>query len=89
MAAGLGWVILGYNGTGRARRGVSGALHPQSAIAGLNSPPRGGGVGSAPAGVVLKAGSRAVWSCEPREVREEAAVSGKPGVPRQTWPESA
>lgn len=29
-----------YNNIGRARRGVSGALYPQTATAGLNSHPR-------------------------------------------------
>ena len=70
-----------YNERGRARRGVSGALYPQSAIAGLNSPPRGRVVGSAPDAPALTTGSRAARAREPRQVRKEAAVSGSPGVP--------
>ena len=71
----------GYNDRGRARRGVSGALYPQSAIAGLNSPPRGRVIGSAPDAPALTTGSRAARAREPRQVRKEAAVSGSPGVP--------
>ena len=70
-----------YNDGGRARRGVSGALYPQSAIAGLNSPPRGRVIGSAPDAPALTTGSRAARAREPRQVRKEAAVSGLPGVP--------
>ena len=70
-----------YNEGGRARRGVSGALYPQSAIAGLNSPPRGRVIGSAPDAPALTTGSRAARAREPRQVRKEAAVSGLPGVP--------
>ncbi len=76
-----------YNDRGRARRGVSGALYPQSAIAGSNSPPRGRGVGSAPSALALTIGSHAARVCEPRQVRKEAAVNGLPGVPWQTWSE--
>ena len=58
------WVVTGrrcrYNGGGGARRGCSGALYPQSAVAGLNSPPRGRVVGSAPGrACVSTTGSRA------------------------------
>ena len=76
-----------YNERGRARWGVSGALNPQSAIAGSNSPPRGRGVGSAPSALALTTGSYAARVCEPRQVRKEAAVNGPPGVPWQTWSE--
>ena len=70
-----------YNDLGRARRGVSGALYPQSAIAGLNSPPRGRVVGSAPDAPALTTGSRAARAREPRQVRKETAVNGSSGVP--------
>jgi len=77
----LGGPLYRYNDRGRARRGVSGALYPQSATAGSNSPPRGRGVGSAPSASALTIGSYAARVCEPRQVRKEAAVSGPPGVP--------
>jgi hypothetical protein len=56
----------------RARRGGSGALHPQSALAGPNSPPRGVRSRSLRR---LGLGSRAVSACEPGQVRKEAALS--------------
>ena len=60
----------------RARRGCSGALYPQSALAGLNSLSRGKGLGvSAPYGASM-AGSRAMSTREPGQVRKEAALSG-------------
>src|ERR1019366_7246648 len=74
-------------GGGRARRGVSGALYPQSAIAGSNSPPRGRVAGSAPISAALMAGYCAARAREPRQVRKEAALSGPPGVPQPIWPE--
>jgi len=40
--------IAYYYVSGRARRGTSGALYPQSAIAGSNSPSRSGPLGLAP-----------------------------------------
>ncbi len=66
----------------RAKRGGSGALHPQSAIAGLKSRPRLVAVGSVVAEAALRAGSRATETREPRQVRKEAAVSGPFRVPR-------
>src|SRR4051812_46396804 len=66
----------------RARRGASGALYPQPAIAGLNSHPRSITVWSGPHRVALM-----VWSCaavtrEPRQIRKEAAVNGNHWVPQ-------
>ena len=66
---------------GRARRGASGALYLQSAIAGLNSQLR------SPAGkdlVVMDSGvfgTNAMQIYEPRQVRKEAAVSRPLHVP--------
>src|SRR5919106_1828611 len=67
---------------GRARRGTSGALHPQSATAGLNSRSR-----SSPSALhhrrpTSRVGSRAAKIREPRQVRKEAAVSDHLRVPR-------
>ena len=58
----------------RARRGGSGALNPQSALAGLNSPPRGS-LRSLRRSGRRWFGSRAVSACEPGQVRKEAALS--------------
>ena len=71
-----------YNVFYRARRGGSGALYPQTAIAGLNSCPRHVSVKSVMLQSALKIGSCAIQNREPRQVREEAAVSGPLGVPR-------
>ncbi len=57
--------------TGCARRGVSGALYPKSAYAGLNSRSRilnGNTVG-------CSTGRHATGNHEPRQIREEAAIS--------------
>ena len=60
----------------RARRGCSGALYPQSALAGLNSLPREAASGvSAPIAASM-AGSRPMSAREPGQVRKEAALSG-------------
>ena len=60
----------------RARRGCSGALYPQSALAGLNSLPReAASVVSAPIAASM-AGSRPMSAREPGQVRKEAALSG-------------
>ena len=60
----------------RARRGCSGALYPQSALAGPNSLSRGRAFRvSAPLAASM-AGSRAVSAREPGQVRKEAALSG-------------
>jgi hypothetical protein len=66
----------------RARRGGSGALYPQSAIAGLNSCPRHESVKSVMLQSTMTIGSCATQNCEPRQIREEAAVSGPLGVPQ-------
>ncbi len=59
----------------RARRGGSGALNPQSALAGLNSLPREDRSGRS-AGLRRRwCGSRAVPAREPGQVRKEAALS--------------
>ena len=62
----------------RARRGCSGALNPQSALAGLNSLPRDAASGvSAPVAASM-AGSRAMSAREPGQVRKEAALQRSP-----------
>ena len=66
---------------GRARRGDSGALYPQSAIAGLNSCLELTLV-SLVLSVVLRIRPCATVSCEPRQVRKEAAVSSAFCVPQ-------
>jgi len=71
-----------YNVHYRARRGGSGALYPQSAIAESNSCPRHANVRSVMCQSTMKIGSCAIRNREPRQVREEAAVSGAPGVPQ-------
>ena len=60
-------IVLG----GCARRGVSGALDPKSAYAGLNSLLR---VFLEPSGT-CQIGRHATDSHEPRQVRKEAAIS--------------
>src|SRR5690606_40839846 len=62
--------------------GGSGALYPQSAIAGLNSLPRSHRFGVRSLQVALRAGSCATGPREPRQVRKEAAVSESSRVPR-------
>ena len=66
----------------RARRGASGALYPQSALAGLNPRPRPGRSGAAARHEALKVGSCATPDREPGQVRKEAAVSGAWWVPQ-------
>ena len=56
------------------KRGTSGALYPQSALAGLNSCPRSRQLRIPPLLRVLKAGPCAAECYEPRQVRKEAAV---------------
>ena len=64
-----------YNiATGRARRGASGALYPQSATAGLNSLLRPAPFWDCFGKAALKAGSCAAGNFEPRQIREEATV---------------
>src|SRR5712691_2538475 len=65
----------------RARWGASGALNPQPALAGpmlAFGPP----VRDRPGNGASKAGSRATSTCEPRQDRKVAAVSGPWWVPR-------
>ena len=66
----------------RAGRGVSSALYPKSAIAGSIACLRVLSGGVCPRRKVLRAGSEATEAREPRQVREEAAVSGSVRV---TW----
>ncbi len=60
----------------RARRGDSGALYSQSALARPNSPSRGARLGSRLHPGCRWVGSRAVSVREPGQVRKEAALSG-------------
>ena len=62
---------LVYPIAGCARRGVSGALYPKSAYAGLNSHSRV----LFRTGVDHPTGRRATGGHEPRQVRKEAAIS--------------
>jgi len=66
---------------GRARWGASGALNPQSAIAGLNPSFEAGPLGRCLVAMVLKVGSHAAQTCEPRQVRKEATVNEALWVP--------
>ncbi len=63
-------------GMDRARWGVSGALHLQSALAGLNPLSRVSVSGVSASIVASMAGSRAVLARESGQVRKEAALSG-------------
>ena len=67
---------------GRARWGASGALYPQSALAGFTSLSRGSAPRDDLDRAAQKAGSCAAEACEPRQVRKEAAVSN---LLRVTW----
>lgn len=71
-----------YNVKYRAKRGGSGALYSQSAIARLNSHPRCGDFMVCLNGVVLTPGSCATGTHEPCQIRKEAAVSGHFCVPQ-------
>ena len=73
-ARGCARLALGSD-SDRARRGVSGALNPQSALAGLNSLPRGFPSRSPRRLRRRWLGSRAVSAREPGQVRKEAALS--------------
>ena len=73
-----------YYAVDRARRGAAGALYPKSGICGAD------GTIAACVHPILACGGdvegpslRAAEPCEPRQVREEAAVSGKLWVPRR------
>jgi hypothetical protein len=65
----------------RARRGASGALYPQSAIAGSNSTLEACSHRVCLSYSSLKTGFYAAEPCEPRQVRKEAAVSSQLRVP--------
>jgi hypothetical protein len=69
-------------GLGRARRGVSGALYLQSAIAGLNSCNEAFLFRVWLLQVTKTAGSCAMETYEPRQARKGAAVSRPFHVPR-------
>ena len=75
-------VLRYYADCGRTRWGTSGALYPQSALAGLNPLFRPLALRDYRGWTVLKAGSCAAEACEPRQVREEAAVSNPFWVPQ-------
>ncbi len=64
---------------GRARRGASGALYPQSATAGLNAHLRSQPTEFCPSHPALKTGSRAAQACEPRQIRKKATVNSHHG----------
>src|SRR5207244_13557826 len=66
----------------RAKRGGSGALHPQSALAGPNPRPRGWASGPVRRWKASMARSRAVSAREPGQIREEAALSDTAHAPR-------
>src|SRR6476469_9041936 len=66
----------------RARRGISGALYSQSALARPNPRLRGWALGPVRRLKVLILRSRAVVACEPGQVREEAALSDTDHAPR-------
>ena len=66
---------------GRARWGTSGALHPQSATAGLNPRSRPTSLRLPRDRPTLRVGSHAAKVREPRQVRKEAAVSERLRVP--------
>ncbi len=72
----LGWPL------DRARWGVSGALYPQSALAGLSAHPRVVAFGASTPQVALKVRSRAMRAREPGQIRKEAALSDSEHVPR-------
>ena len=74
--------LAGRIGSDRARRGISGALYPQSALAGPNARLRVVAFGASTPRAVLTARSRAMRVREPGQVRKEAALSGSGHVPR-------
>ena len=67
---------------GHARRGASGALYSQSALARLNSPLRAVIQMTRSAHAVLMFGSRATKASEPRQVRKEATIRNVLRAPR-------
>src|SRR5579884_947502 len=67
---------------GRARWGTSGALYPQTAVAGSNSLPRPMTCRNCSNGSVLTVGSCAAEAYEPRQVRKKATVSRSFWVPQ-------
>ena len=69
------WTGAAKINLGRARRGASGALNPQPALAGLN-PPLRPSLGPMFPGRMLRSGPCAAEACESRQVRKEAAVNG-------------
>ena len=66
----------------RARRGISGALYPQSALAGPKARLRVVAYGASTPRAVLTVRSRAMRARESGQVRKEAALSGGEQVPR-------
>src|SRR5207244_1805243 len=74
--------LLRSSAPGRARWGASGSLNPQSAIAGPTTARGAESSGPGLAHVALTARFRALGACEPRQIREEAALSRTSQVPR-------
>jgi hypothetical protein len=66
---------------GRARRGGSGTLYPQSALAGSNSRPEVRPCWTEPGGAALKAGPHATGICQPPQARKGARVRRPSRVP--------
>ncbi len=75
--------VFRYHLFGRARRGASGALNPQSALAGSNSPIEGWRIRDYRCKAALKAGSCAAGAVEPGQIREEAAIRRSSRVPQE------
>jgi len=75
------WRLIIWYQFCRAKRGGSGALYSQSAIARPNSHPRYDDCMVCLSGLVLTLGSCATGTHEPCQVRKEAAVSGHSCVP--------
>src|SRR5206468_6829892 len=69
-------------GPGRARRGASGSLNPQAAIAGPNTARGADSSGPGLAHVASTVRFRALGASEPRQIREEAALRSLSQVPR-------
>ena len=71
---------------GQTSRGFSGALYLKSATAGVDPAIEGGIFTNWVLSSVLRGGSCAIGSCEPCQMGDQAALSGKPDVPRGCLP---
>ena len=78
----INWSSLIMRVRGCARRGASGALNPQPAVAGLNPHPRSSASWSGPYRAAMMVWSCAAATCEPRQVRKEATVNDSRWVPQ-------